>query len=63
MRLAGATVLPYRYSHYAHKISEFLDDAGGWAVDNDDRQIVRLGVIVAGVVGWMAASSSNFTNL
>jgi len=30
MRLADATVLPYRYSHYAHKISEFLDDAGTW---------------------------------
>jgi N-acetylated-alpha-linked acidic dipeptidase len=30
MRLADAAVLPYRYSHYAHKISEFLDDAGTW---------------------------------
>ena len=32
MRLADAAVLPYRYSHYAHKISEFLDDAGTWGV-------------------------------
>jgi N-acetylated-alpha-linked acidic dipeptidase len=30
MRLAGAAVLPYRYSHYAHKISDFLEDAGTW---------------------------------
>jgi N-acetylated-alpha-linked acidic dipeptidase len=30
MRLADAAVLPYRYSHYARKISEFLDDAGTW---------------------------------
>ncbi len=30
MRLADAAVLPYRYSHYAHKISDFLDDAGTW---------------------------------
>jgi N-acetylated-alpha-linked acidic dipeptidase len=30
MRLADAAVLPYRYSHYANKISEFLDDAGTW---------------------------------
>ena len=42
MRLAGAAVLPYRYSHYAHKISEFLDDAGGWAADDDGRQSVSL---------------------
>ena len=27
MRLADAAVLPYRYSHYAQKISGFLDDA------------------------------------
>ena len=30
MRLADAAVLPYRYSHYAHKISDFVDDAGTW---------------------------------
>ena len=28
MRLADAAVLPYRYSHYAHKISDFLDRRG-----------------------------------
>jgi N-acetylated-alpha-linked acidic dipeptidase len=30
MRLADAAVLPYRYSHYGHNISNFLDDAGTW---------------------------------
>jgi N-acetylated-alpha-linked acidic dipeptidase len=42
MRLANASVLPYRYSHYAHKISDFLNDAGVWAVDDDGQQIVKL---------------------
>jgi N-acetylated-alpha-linked acidic dipeptidase len=42
MRLADAAVLPYRYSHYAHKISDFLDDAGTWAVDDDGHQMVKL---------------------
>jgi N-acetylated-alpha-linked acidic dipeptidase len=32
MRLADSAVLPYRYSHYAHKISDFLDDASTWGV-------------------------------
>jgi len=32
MRLADALVLPYRYSRYAHKISDYLDDAGTWGV-------------------------------
>ena len=34
MRLAAADVLPFRYSHYATKISEFLDAAGRFA-DSD----------------------------
>ncbi len=42
MRLADAAVLPYRYSHYAHKISDLLDDAGTWAADDDGHQIVKL---------------------
>jgi N-acetylated-alpha-linked acidic dipeptidase len=42
MRLADAAVLPYRYSHYAHKISDFLGDAATWAVDDDGQQIVKL---------------------
>ncbi|HTR37014.1 MAG TPA: M28 family peptidase [Bryobacteraceae bacterium] len=42
MRLAGSAVLPYRYSHYARMISGFLDDASGWAVDDDGNQMVQL---------------------
>jgi N-acetylated-alpha-linked acidic dipeptidase len=42
MRLADCAVLPYRYSHYAHKISSFLDDAATWAVDDDGHQTVQL---------------------
>jgi N-acetylated-alpha-linked acidic dipeptidase len=42
MRLADSAVLPYRYSHYAHKISDFLNDAGAWAVDDEGHQIVKL---------------------
>ena len=41
MRLADSAVLPYRYSHYAHKISDFLNDAGAWAVDDEGHQIVK----------------------
>ena len=42
MRLADSAVLPYRYSHYAHKISDFLNDAGAWAVDDEGHRIVKL---------------------
>lgn len=42
MRLADSTVLPFRYSHYAHKISEFLDDARTWARDDDGHEVVKL---------------------
>ncbi len=42
MRLAGAQVLPYRYSHYGRKISEYLDIAGGWARDGDGVEVAKL---------------------
>jgi N-acetylated-alpha-linked acidic dipeptidase len=42
MRLADSAVLPYRYSHYAGKISEFLDDAAAWPVDDDGNSSVKL---------------------
>lgn len=31
MRLGDAQVLPFRYSHYARKISEYLDSAASWS--------------------------------
>lgn len=42
MRLADAQVLPLRYSHYARKISEFLDGAAGWTRDQDGKEIAKL---------------------
>jgi N-acetylated-alpha-linked acidic dipeptidase len=42
MRLADAQVLPLRYSHYARKISEFLDGAAGWTRDQDGNEIAKL---------------------
>jgi len=47
MRLADSAVLPYRYSHYANKISDFLDDAGSWAVDDAGNQAVKLNLAAA----------------
>jgi N-acetylated-alpha-linked acidic dipeptidase len=42
MRLADAQVLPFRYSHYARKISEYLDSAAGWARDDDGNEVAKL---------------------
>ena len=42
MRLADAQVLPYRYSHYARKISEFLEGADDWALADDGNPVVKL---------------------
>ena len=42
MRLADASILPFRYSHYARKISESLDDAQKWTRDDDGTEVVRL---------------------
>jgi N-acetylated-alpha-linked acidic dipeptidase len=42
MRLADAQVLPYRYSHYARKISEYLDGATDWTLGGEGNTIVKL---------------------
>ncbi len=42
MRLADAQVLPFRYSHYARKISEYLDSAASWTQDPDGNEIAKL---------------------
>ncbi len=48
MRLADSAVLPYRYSHYARKISGFLDDAATWAaVDGVGNPTVQLNLAKA----------------
>ncbi|HTS50565.1 MAG TPA: M28 family peptidase [Bryobacteraceae bacterium] len=58
MRLADAAVLPYRYSHYAQKISGFLDDAAGWAVDDEGHQIVELNLENAKALAAQIATRS-----
>jgi N-acetylated-alpha-linked acidic dipeptidase len=58
MRLADAAVLPYRYSHYAHKISDFLEDAATWAVDEDGHPIVKLNLANAKALATEIATRS-----
>lgn len=42
MRFAGAPVLPFRYSYYGRKLTEFLDAASSWATDEDGKAVVAL---------------------
>jgi len=42
MRLANAQVLPFRYSHYARKIQEYLAGAADWARDQDGKEVAQL---------------------
>jgi N-acetylated-alpha-linked acidic dipeptidase len=42
MRLADAQVLPFRYSHYARKILEYLEGADGWTRDGDGNEVAKL---------------------
>ena len=42
MRLADAQVLPFRYSHYARKITEYLNSAESWTRDPDGNEIAKL---------------------
>lgn len=40
MRLASTELLPFRYSYYARKMEEFIDNAAEWAVDDSGRRRV-----------------------
>ena len=40
IRLASIDVLPFRYSHYARRMEEFIDTASGWAIDDNGRRRV-----------------------
>jgi N-acetylated-alpha-linked acidic dipeptidase len=42
MRFVGAPVLPFRYSHYGRKMTEFLDTASTWMLDDDGKHVVAL---------------------
>jgi hypothetical protein len=59
MRLADSAVLPYRYSHYANKISDFLDDAGTWALDDAGNQTVKLNLTAAKALATDIAARSS----
>jgi len=48
LRLASTDVLPFRYSHYARKIEEFIDNAAGWAIDDTGRPALSAGARVEG---------------
>ena len=47
MRLASTELLPFRYSHYARKMEEFIQGADAWAVDDNGRQRVALDLTTA----------------
>lgn len=50
LRLASADLLPFRYSHYARKMAEFIDGAAAWAVDDIGRPALSAGAPVEGRV-------------
>jgi N-acetylated-alpha-linked acidic dipeptidase len=37
LRLAEADVLPFRFSHYAERLAEYVDTASSWAIDDEGR--------------------------
>ena len=47
MRLASADLLPFRYSHYARKMEEFIDGAGAWAMDDTGKRRVAIDLAAA----------------
>ena len=47
MRLASTELLPFRYSHYARKMEEFIQGADAWAVDGSGRKRVALDLTTA----------------
>ena len=42
LRLGESEVLPFRYSHYAQRLAQFVDGASAWAFDDDGRATVAL---------------------
>jgi N-acetylated-alpha-linked acidic dipeptidase len=47
LRLASTDLLPFRYSHYARKMEEFIDGASAWAVDDTGRRRVAIDLAAA----------------
>jgi putative CocE/NonD family hydrolase len=59
MRLASTDLLPFRYSHYARKMEEFIDTAGGWAVDDSGRRRVVTDLATARSLATRAAMTAS----
>ena len=58
MRLASTDLLPFRYSHYARKMAEFIDGAGAWAIDDNGRRRVAIELAAARGLATRAAASA-----
>jgi N-acetylated-alpha-linked acidic dipeptidase len=58
MRLASANLLPFRYSHYARKMEEFIDGAGAWAVDDTGKRRVAIDLAAARGLATRAVASA-----
>ena len=58
MRLASADLLPFRYSHYARKMAEFIDGADAWAIDDNGRRRVAIDLAAAGGLATRAVASA-----
>jgi N-acetylated-alpha-linked acidic dipeptidase len=59
MRLADAQVLPFRYSHYARQISEYLETAASWTRDPDGNEIAKLDLSSAKALASEIATRAN----
>jgi N-acetylated-alpha-linked acidic dipeptidase len=44
LRLGESVVLPFRFSHYAEQLAQFVDSVSTWAIDADGRQTVMVDV-------------------
>jgi len=59
LRLGEAEVLPFRFSHYAERLAQFVDDIPAWTVDDDGRRIVSLQLRpLESAVGRIASAAS-----
>ena len=59
LRLSGSQVLPFRFSHYAQKLADFVDTASGWLVDDSDKSTVAVDLApIRSAVARVARSAS-----
>jgi N-acetylated-alpha-linked acidic dipeptidase len=58
LRLASSPTLPFRYSHYARKIEEFIDAADVWAIDDAGQRRVAIDLAEARRLAARAAAAA-----